>query len=1008
MLRLLNILLLLFSLSLTPLTAQTLSQIEVLTTDNGLPFRDVSAVTQDSLGFMWFGTTQGLLKYDGYSFKLYNNNPNNPNFLENEQLTDHNTIYQGNGAVWFAANNELFKLNTATDTIIAFGTSNGIKGDVIELHIDAKKQVWVITDNHWISEQKSTYQYLQKYDGKNGFEVLDSLRRGNREYTRLISDRKNNLWWSTLTKGTIQYTEKGTRLKTYNINTPADEDAILFPGTSFFDQKNQHYYFPNKKGIIRYNTIKDKWETVLDKAVGIDHAIQDMEGNIWFAGDIILYRMDPSGTLTSFTKTIQDQLDFTNISQLFVDANGLLWITTDNGILKLGIKAAVFNQLLKSNDKDWGNSMRSILETKDGSILAMCERDKKLMVINPEGNEAKELELWGNYSTRTNPMEGARFFDFDLSKENVYTVNESLVKIRLRDGYTTLYPEFGDRLNITGPNPIITLRDGRLLFGFTLAKLTIYDPETGTSELVFKNSDQQNYLHLRFFLESKTPGIVWVGSVNDGLFKINLNGTIETRYHLNSNPPLNKNNVMVIYQNKDESLWLGTFGGGLTHVVLDEKKTIFYETSDGLANNNVVGILPYKEDHLLVSTYDGLSFFNTKTKNFQNFFVEDGLTHNEFNYTSFLKDRNENYYFGGMNGVNVLNPKHLARDSLSDNISLTSLKRYNSKSNAIQETDLSYETNPRIEISPYDQYFQVNWTIPNYFKNNENQYYTKLEGFESTWFSQGANPYVRYNKLPAGTYTLHVKGTDFSGAASKNILSIPILVEPIFYKTWWFLLLVALMVLTIIYSLFQLRVKQLVAIEQLRINISSDLHDNLGSMLTGLAMQSELLEVNAEKENKSRLNKIAATSREAISQMRDLVWSIDSRRERTSDLLERMEELAEELLFPKGINFHLEKNNLIINKKLSISAKQHLFFIYKEALTNIIRHTNAKNVFVSFTNKNGFGIVIIRDDGSLQKQNESTGFGLLNMKLRAQKMNAAIQFKKENGFEIRLQLPFRL
>jgi ligand-binding sensor domain-containing protein/two-component sensor histidine kinase len=991
-----------------PLTAQTVSQIETLTTNNGLPFRDVKSVTQDSLGFMWFGTTQGLLKYDGYSFKIYNNNPNNPNFIPNEQLTEHNAIYQGTNSLWFAANNTVFKLNIQTDSVFEYTKKQGIKGDVIELHIDHKKQVWVVTDDHWTSKKEETYQYLQKFDTTHGFKVIDSLRRGNREYTRLTSDHDNNLWWSSLTKGAIQYSEKGKRLQNNVLTIYGDVDEIKFRGTSFFDTKNQHYYFPSNQGITQYNPTKAEWVSVLNEPISMYHAIEDNEGNIWFAGDSFLYRKDRLGNFTNFTNTVQEQLDFTRISQLFVDTNGLLWIATDNGLLKLRIKPRTFNQLFKSNENDWGNAMRTIFETKDGDIVGMCERDKKLMVFSQDDTEGREFELWGDFNATVNPLDGARFFTMDLNKEYVYTVHESLVKIRLQDGHTTLFPQFANRLNITGQSPIITLKDGRLLFGFTLAKLTVYNPETGESELVFKNPIEKDYLHFRFFLESKTSGIVWVGTVNDGLFKINLNGTIEAHYDVTSDPPLNKNNVMVIHENNDESLWLGTFGGGIIHLIPEKKEAAVYDTTSGIVNNNVVGILPYKDEHLLISTYNGLSFFNTKTKRFHNFFEEDGLTHNEFNYTSFFKDSNENYYFGGMNGINMFNPKDLTSDTLLNPILFSSLMRFNSKSNDIQKTDLSYTTATTVTISPYDQYFQVNWTIPNYFKNNANQYATKLEGYENTWFSQGTNPYVRYNKLPAGDYILNVKGTDFSGAESKNILKIPITVKPIFYKTWWFMVLCGLLLLTFMYSLFQFRVRQLLALEELRTEISSDLHDNLGSLLSGLAMQSELLEVNAKEENKSKLNKIARTSRDAISQMRDLVWSIDNRRERTSDLLERMEEVAEELLLPKNISFHIEKNDLNLTKKLSITAKQHVFFIYKEAITNILRHANAKNVWIKFSNQNGFGQMVIKDDGTIKQISKSTGFGLVNMKRRAQKMNATIDFTKEKGFEIHLKLPFKL
>lgn len=1007
-LRLITVLVIYFSVLLNLLTGQTLSQIEVLTTDNGLPFRDVASITQDSSGSMWFGTTQGLIKYDGYSFVLYNSDPNNPNFIEKELLTEHNAIYRNHNLIWYAANNALFTLNTNTDSVVAYDQTHGLKGGVIELHIDYKKQVWVVTENHWTSKNKETYQFVQKFNGVNSFDVIDSLRRGSREFTRLISDRDNNLWWSTLDNGTLQYNEKGKLLQRYDLFSSESINENKIRGISFFDRKNQHYYFPTNKGITCYNSTKNKWENVLNEPINIYHVIEDNEDNIWFAGDTLLYRMDRLGNFTNFSKTIQEQLNFTIISQLFVDKNGLLWVSTNNGLIKLRIKPKIFQQLFRSNEKYWGNTMRSIFETKDGHIIAMQERDKKLIVFDQYGVQQKELELWGDFAKTNSPLHGARFFSMGLNKDYVYTVSESLVRIRLKDGHTTVYPEFSTRLNIIGQNPIITLKNGNLLFGFTLSKLTMYNPLTGESELVFKDNLQQDILHLRYFLESKTPDIIWIGTLDDGLLKINLNGTIEEHYHINSNPPLNKNNIMVVHEEADEGLWLGTFGGGLNHLIPYLKKVIVYDKTVGLANNNVVGILPYAEDNLVISTYEGLSLFNAKTENFQNFFEEDGITHNEFNYTSFFKDSQSYYYFGGMNGINKFNPKDLILDKQLNALRFASLTRFNSKSNDLQKIDFSHTATNEIQISPYDQYFQINWTSSNYFQNKKNQYLTKLEGYENDWISQSTNPYVRYNKLAAGNYLLKVKGLYFSGTESKNTLQIPIVVKQIFYKTRWFVFLSCLMLLAIIYGLFRFRLKQLLAIEQLRTKISIDLHDDLGSMLTGIAMQSELLGTNAKIEDKNKLNKIAELSRSAISSMRDLVWSIDNRRERVSDLLERMQELADELLFPKHIGYHLEKNDLNLNKKLSITAKQQLFFIYKEAITNILKHSNAHNVRVSFDNHDGFGRVIIGDDGTFQKSKKSTGFGLANMSLRAQRMKAKIHFDRDDGFKIYIILPFKL
>ncbi|MBN4047254.1 two-component system sensor with a ligand-binding domain protein, partial [bacterium AH-315-P13] len=222
----------------------------------------------------------------------------------------------------------------------------------------------------------------------------------------------------------------------------------------------------------------------------------------------------------------------------------------------------------------------------------------------------------------------------------------------------------------------------------------------------------------------------------------------------------------------------------------------------------------------------------------------------------------------------------------------------------------------------------------------------------------------------------------------------------------WFIGLIIVAIFALMYSVFNYRIQQLKAIDNLRTKISSDLHDDVGSLLSGLAMQTEMLEISAKGEDKSKLHKITKISREAISKMRDLVWSIDNRRERTLDLIERMEELADELLLSKGIVYQISKGNLNINKKLPITVKQELFFIFKEAITNILRHSNANKVTVNFKNNSGLGILKIIDNGTKSKQNSKTGFGMENMKMRAKKMNAEINFYNTNGFTILIKLPF--
>jgi len=985
---------------------QNIPQIEALTTDQGLTFRDVRAVAQDTMGYMWFGTQQGLNRFDGYHFKVYNSNKGNPNFIEYDKITSNIKIVNSTNDLWYVANEKIFRMHLQTDSISIFSEANGVRGDVLMLYKDELENIWIVTDDYWNAPEGKAKQYLQKYDGKNSFTVFSETKRGTREFTHITTDKDHNVYWGTILRGVLKFSKDGKLLSEQKLDSFNWYGTDMYFGQSFFDKANNRYYFrKRKKGIIKLNDSTQSYEEYYNFQEIIYHAIEDHQGSLWFAGQENLYRIDTEGSFQNFTKELKKQLDFSRINALFQDSNKLLWIATDNGLFKIRIKKQLFSQLFKSDKEGWGNTFRGIFETKEGNIIAMCENQYKLVGIDTLGNDF-EILLHHSIKNTPTPLAASRFFAFNKDKTAVYSVNDNLIKIRLEDGLVTMLPEYNSRLNITSGNPLLGLKDGNLLFGYSLSKLTIFNPETNESHLVFPIIEAaDNISELRYFYQSNDPNIVWIGTQDNGLLKVNLNGTVEAQYTTRSFPTLSNNTILVLFEQEDK-LWIGTYGGGLDCLLINENKITSFNKKQGLSDNNVVGILPYQEDFLWLSTYNGLSLFNKKTKGFQNFFEEDGLSHNEFNYSSFFTDSKGNYYFGGMNGITIFDPKPILQKTEVPILRFTNYTRFNSRFNEIYTYDWSRQLISEIEMTPYDQYFTVNWTMPNYFQNSKNQYYTKLEGFEDRWFFQENSASIRYNKLPAGEYTLRVRGSDSNGNFSANELELPISVRQIFFKTWWFISFSFLVIFGIIYSVFNYRIQQLKAIDNLRTKISSDLHDDVGSLLSGLAMQTEMLELNATEKDKPKLKRISKISREAIGKMRDLVWSIDNRRERVQDLIERMNELADELLLPNDIAYQINNGNLNINKKLPITVKQELFFIYKEAITNIIRHSNADSVMVSFKNNSGLGLLKITDNGTKSKHNSKTGLGMENMKMRAEKINAEINFYNVNGFTILVKLPF--
>ncbi|SDH04902.1 sensor histidine kinase [Winogradskyella thalassocola] len=987
--------------------SQNPSQVDVLTTEEGLMFRDVQAIAQDSSGHMWFGTSQGLNRYDGYHFKTYNSDKKNPNFIEEESFTAEMIMNEAKDALWFMANDRLFNLNLSTDKVKEYNETHNIKGKVLRLLKISDNSIWVITDDYWKNQGQDSKQYLQKFEDGN-FRIMASIPRTNRGFSGLLQDAEGFLWWST-PNGTLKYNTDGELMASHDLGNYEWFGSEMHYVTSFFDHNNTHYYFPHTGGVKVFNEKTQRSKLIFDVEDEFGYAIEDNQHHIWFGGLQKLYRMSPKGEFIDYSEILKSRFDFTKINRLFIDASNLLWVATDNGLFKIRTDKQLFKNVFKSNKNGWGNAMRAVFEANDGTIFAHCENEGVLLFQDLDG-KMDTLKLHNESENKIELQYAASFFVTNKAKTTAFTVGKTVYKIDLKTGETKSYDQFIPNLKVYGPNPLIKLRDGRLLFGYTLSRLVLFNPETEESEFVFKDtSDFTEVSDLSYFYQNREDDVVWVGTQNDGLLKIDLNGTVVERFSINTTPNVSKNRILVLEGDIDGSLWIGTYGGGLNYLSADGKTIKKYTKADGLADNNVVGIMHDEQRNLWISTYNGISYFDKENAQFQNFYVEDGLSHNEFNYSSAFKDSKNNYYFGGMNGLNSFKPEEIFKSAERFHIHFTGISGYNSKLKSRFNNDCSYLKNKAVEISPYDQYFQIDWTMPNYFNNQKNTYSTKLEGFEDQWFYQGNTSSIRYNQLPAGDYVLKIKGTDSRGNKAASILSIPITVKQIFYKKWWFIALAILAVIAIMYSIFRYRLQQALAMERLRTKISSDLHDDVGSLLSGLAMQTELMEINASEADKFKLQKIAGISRNAISQMRDLVWSIDSRRETVHDLIERMHELAEELLLPKDIAFQIDSSSIKNpNKRLTAQTKQDLFLIYKEAITNILRHSDATNIKVAFTNTSKGCVFTIQDNGSKKECYKSTGLGLSNMVMRAEKLKGELKFLKENGFCVQLHLPFNM
>lgn len=978
------------------LFAQNTIQVKTLTTENGLHNRNVKVILQDTDGLMWLGTEQGIIKYDGNTFTIFNSNKSNPNFIPFEDIKQ----FQYNPSrqtLWYIANDRLFAFSLKSETIISHQLiDEEIKGKVIEILLDKNNNLWLIEGVE--KPNSKPIQLLKKYDGDQ-IELIKSYERNTTGFTSLELTPQNTICWATINHGVTLFNQDGSILGNKILDTYDWFGKDLHFGESFFDSKGQHYYFPQSSGGI------DLYENLAFKGTLFKHqeafliAVENTNGGIWFATKKELFYLNPSGEIKNHTSDINAKLDYENINHLFIDSTNLLWIATDNGLIKVKQHLQNFQSILKSKNEDWGRSFRSIFPLKNGNLAALCETESQLYEIS-KNDTAKPIP----FKNLDQKLHNAKFFVSDTSKNKAYSVNDELIEINFEDTSIKTFAQFQPFLDGTEPNPIIQLKNGELLTGHRLSKLIRIHPDTKAYKPLFQKPPKEDHYILRCFEQSQLdPETIWVGTQNHGILKLNLNGSIEKIYTIHSIPALSKN-IILSLKEVNTKLYIGTYGGGINILDLKNQQLQVINQEKGLTNDNVVSILTIDTNKMIAATYKGLNFIDLEKYSFQKFFEQDGITNNEFNYTSAYKSESGQFYFGGLNGITKFSVEHLSKKQDLPAINLTQIELFNQQKNSLIQ--MTRWNKKPVVLSPYDINLKVDWSIPDYFSKDYYTYYTKMEGLENQWFYQGNTNSIRYNQLPAGEYELKIKAIDINGNESKAGLIIPIVVNPIFYKTWWFILLMILCIAGIIYSVFQYRLHQVMEMERLRTKISSDLHDDVGSMLTGLAMQTEMLEMQATNPNqKTKLHKITHLSRSTISHMRDLVWSIDSRRDTLGNLVERLHELAEELLLPAGISYQIDIDVPNLQKKINFNCRRNLYLIYKEAINNIIKHSDAKQVKIKLNIKKGNCEFSIKDNGHIKVKKQVSGFGLVNMKMRAQSINADLKFDLEDGFGIYLSIP---
>jgi ligand-binding sensor domain-containing protein/signal transduction histidine kinase/CheY-like chemotaxis protein/AraC-like DNA-binding protein len=823
-----------------------------LSMENGLSQNSVMDITQDKNQFLWFGTRGGLNRYDGYRFKVYTNNEN-PNSISDNVIA---CLTQYNGSVIAGTENGLNFYNEQKDDFlhVTKKTSlNTLSSDSIEcLYTDPQNNLWIGTLNGLnLMVDSKNHRFKKFHFTKPGTNAsLNNI-------LSIFKDEKQNLWVGT-GGGLIRlYTIKGKYYFEIFKNNPKNSNSISsnYVRSIVCDQQKNiwfgtdnglNLFHYSNKSFARFQKNDQNKNSLINN--DIRKLMCDKAGKIWIGTQEGLSILDPltKGFINyKHDPDVKGSLSQNSTHSIFQDINGSMYIGTYyEGVNVVYPYATNFTTYTNSKSR---SSISSNI------ISAIAEDQRRNLWIGTEGGGL-------NYFNRSNQS----FIHYFASPNNPAALNTNLIK--------TLY------LNKAGQLLVGTHRGGLFVFNplsNTFKKIVNVKDENnniGTAEIVAITEDNEDklwigsknglsilakvnneypnqtvkspvekklkntYIQVLFEDSSKT---MWIGTMA-GLFNyMPKTGKVNSYFKKTDSNSLNSDRINCIIQAKNGYICIGTYLGGLS--IFNPKTNRFktFTQKNGLANNNVLGIIEDDKNNLWLSTDKGISKMEIATGKVNNYTKSDGLAGNDFNLRSFLKDSHNQLFFGGYDGLTSFYADQIEVNENIAPITFTGLKLFNEPvlvNGADKLLNQDIKTTKELRFRHNENNFSLEFALLNYIKPEKNNYSYKLVGYNKTWVNTTI-PSATYANLMPGDYTFIVKGINNDGKEGGIPATIKIKILPPFWATWWayflyFLIFAGILFLIIRYIFVRERLKRTEDVQRMKLNFFTYIAHEIRTPLT--------------------------------------------------------------------------------------------------------------------------------------------------------------------------------
>lgn len=970
-----------------------------LSAQDGLANNMVHRIMCDSQGYMWFGTFNGVSRWDGNNFK----NITKSNGLISSPVID--LIESDDGTMYFSNYTKgiISYKNGVLDTI---DTDDGLGGNMVirirkykgnPIFFSKKAQLYkndsLIDINYKIPKITTrASDFLEDEDGTYGASRDASIYAGfyaKDKYVDSLFTKKDGL-----ISNQVDLIEK-------------DHSGDILIATS----KGPNKYIEGKIHSIQYNG-KDIIGVTNDLHVGLD-------GTNYYAGDygVAVEKYGIIELLTTENGLLENE-----VIAIGEDKNGTIYFGHDNSGISIYNPDRFTNYISYNNPSNF--AANSIIETKSKNILLGTKNG--VSIIDEEKITATDQKI-------LNSLEGEFILTMKMNKDGKIVFGTKKGFGIYDKGILSKY-NF-DRISFYQDiNAIEFSPDGDILLAERRLGLLIFTPEIQKNKNFIKyfvSQPKADYDNLEknqkviynidnIKRENIKGGKLTYITYKNGLlsnrimdFHVSSDSSLIIGYHgrgvniykngvftnITSEQGLTDQIVNTVFEHSNGSYWFGTSSGGIC-IYKNNEIVDTINNDDGLSSNDIRGIEQI-DNKVYVTTSNG---FNVILNYANEYFVRqikesDGLLSNICNLNSLLVDDNDCIWIGTNKGVTKYNPKNDEIISTPPKIFITGLQLFN-EDYPISE----FKDNP--ELNHDQNYLKFIFTALNLSAPESVLFKYKLNGVDKDWVLSDFNS-AQYTSLNDGNYTFEVKARNEWGYWSEPA-SLSFVINPAWWETWWFYTLAFLGIGTLIAFIASYRFKQLLEVEKIRTKISADLHDSIGSGLSEITILSEILhnQPNAKKEDlQSGLKNISVTARSLVGNMSDIVWLVNPAKDSLKDLLLRLQDSYQEVFSQSNISFKLNGIENIEEIHLPLTYRQHLFLLFKEAINNSLKYSECTKIDLTIDVKGKNLYILYQENGNGfdVKSKLESGNGLTNMKERAKAISGICEISSEinNGTKIK-------